>query len=70
MYNIVQDGEISVDHVWRSLKEKYPDEFYPKTASIVEDIRENWITFDNLNECFMHNKDPLIKTQVCFQTKK
>ena len=55
--------------MWRSLKEKYPDEFYPKTASTVEDIRENWITFDNLNECFMHNKDPLINTGMFLDKK-
>ena len=69
MKNTVWDGKISVDHMWKSLKQRYPDEFCPKTTSTVEDIRANWTTFNNLNEWFTHNKKPLINTGMFLDKK-
>ena len=47
--------KISVDHMWKNLKQKHLDEFFPKTTSTVKDIRANWTTFNNLNEWFTYN---------------
>ena len=56
MINTHWKAKLNIDHIWKRLRENYPNEFSPKTTTTIKDIRENWITYQKLDTWFTYNK--------------